>query len=140
MLDEIISAIAGNAIARLVSKLLPARRAREFADVPFEMLKRRNKTLYFWMLAVAVFGFFLPYLAIAVGHAGGPWVVGAIFGLPFSAMLIFIMMIWSLRGGRRAHEFLFYFEIKQRTNIYVFYFLGAPLSVIGVVSMVFMLR
>ena len=124
MLDEIISAIAGNAIAKLVSKLLPARRAGEFAGVPFEMLRQRNKRLYFCMLAVTVLGFFLPYLAIAVGHAGGLWVVGAIFGLPFSAMLVFVMVIWSLRGGRRARELLFYFEIKQRTNMYVFYFLG----------------
>jgi hypothetical protein len=134
MLDEIISAIAGSAIAKMLSKLAPARMTGEFAAVPFEALERRNRWSYFGMLAVATLGFFAPYLFPPAERARGGWFAGAIFGLPFTAMLIYVLVIWALLGGTRAREFLFYFEIKQKINIYVFYFLGLPLSVIGAVS------
>jgi hypothetical protein len=140
MLDEIISAIAGSVVAKLLSKLAPARMRSEFATVPFETLERRNRLLYFGMLAAAILGFFSPFLFTPVEHARGGWFAGAIFGLPFSAMLIYILAIWSLLDGRRARELLFYFEIKQKVNVYVFCFLGSPLAVIGVVSFMALVR
>src|SRR4051794_13759157 len=134
MLDEILSAIAGNTIAEIVAKLAPPRKAGELATMPFETLERRNRWLYFGVMPVFFFGFFLPYPFIHVGHGGVGWFAGAVFGLPFSALLIYLSAIWCLLGGRRAREFILYFEIKQKTHIYLYYFFGAPLSLIGVVS------
>jgi len=134
MLDEILSAIAGNAIARMIAKVAPPRKVGEFAAVPFEILERRNRWLYFGTLLVSVFGFLLPFPFIHAGHGGAGWFAGAVFGLPFSALLIYVLLVWCLLGGRRARELIFYFEAKQGMNIRVFYFLGAPLSLLGVVS------
>lgn len=134
MLDEIVSGIVGSTINEIVSKLAPPRKANEFAAVPFETLERRNRWLYFGSLTVFLFGFFLPYPFIHVGHGGVGWFAGAVFGLPFSALLIYLSAIWCLLGGTRTRELIFYFEAKQKIHIFVFYFLGAPLSLLGAVS------
>lgn len=44
-----------------------------------------------------------------------------------SALLFYIAAIWCLLGGKRARELIFYFEAQQRTDIRIYYFLGAPL-------------
>jgi len=134
MLDEILSAIAGNAIVRMIAKLAPPRKVGEFAAMSLEVLERRNRWLYFGMLLVFIFGFFLPFPFIHVGHGGAGWFAGAVFGLPFSALLIYVSVVWCVLGDRRARELIFYFEVKQGLNIRVFYFLGAPLSLLGIVS------
>ena len=134
MLDEIHSGFVGSTIAEIVSKLAPPRKSSEFAAVPFETVERRNKPFYFAALSVFVFGFFLPCPFIHVGHGGAGWFIGAIFGLPFSALLFYIAAIWCLLGGKRARELIFYFEAKQRTDIRIYYFFGAPLSLIGIIS------
>jgi hypothetical protein len=136
---EIASAIVGNAIAGIVSKLAPARRAGEFAGMPFERLQRRNRWLYRGLLTIAVSGFVAPYLFFTPGKFG-LWFAGAIFGLPFSGMLAYMIVIWCALGSRRARELLFYFEAKQKTNIHVFYVLGAPLSLLGVISLLVLWR
>jgi hypothetical protein len=90
MPHEIVSAVVGNAIARIVSKLAPARRAGDFAGTPFERLQRRNRWLYYGLLTIAVFGFVAPYLFFTPGKFGfSAWFAGAIFGLPFSGMLAY---------------------------------------------------
>ena len=138
---EIAGAIVGNAIAGIVSKLAPARRAGEFAGTPFERLQRRNRWLYRGLPTIAVFGFVAPYLFFTLGKLGfSAWFAVAIFGLPFSGMLAYMILIWCALGSRRARELLFYFEAKQKTNIYVFYVLGAPLSLLGVISLLFLWR
>jgi hypothetical protein len=134
MLDEIMSAIAGNAIAKLISKVVPARTTGEFAAVPFDIIERRNRSLYFGLLSVSIVGFFLPFFFIPVKIEYALWVLGAVFGLPFSAMLIFTLAVLSLFGARRLRELMFYFEVKQKTNINVCYLFGSPMAVIGIVS------
>jgi hypothetical protein len=146
MPHELLSAIVGNLIARGVSRLAPARRGGEFADMPFEALQQRNRWLYRGMLGVCCFGFLAPILALAahlnVGNESDPWrgawFAGVVFGLPFTAMFAFLGIIWSALGSRRTKELLFYFERKQQTHIYVFYLFGLPLSVLGVISLLFL--
>jgi hypothetical protein len=146
MPDELLSAILGSLIAKVVSKLAPARRTGELADIPFETLEQRNRWLYRGMLGVGCFGFLAPILALAehwkVGNESdlwrGVWFAGVVFGLPFTMMFVFLGIMWGVLGSRRTKEFLFYFERKQQTHIYVFYVLGVPLSVLGVISSLFL--
>jgi hypothetical protein len=70
----------------------------------------------------------------------GAWFAGAVFGLPFSAMLLFVIVARLALGKQRARELLVYFEIKQKTNIYVFCVPGAALAPIGIVSLLFLCR
>jgi hypothetical protein len=148
MPHELLSAILGNIIAKVVSKLAPARRVGELTDMPFETLEQRSRWLYLSMLAVVCFGFLAPVLALAghwkVGNESDPWrgawFAGLVFGLPFTLMFAVLGIIWCALGSRRTREFLFYFERKQQTHIYVFYLFGMPLSVIGVISSLFLWR
>jgi hypothetical protein len=136
MLDEFISGFVGSTIAEIASKLAPPRKSSEFAAVPFETVERRNRPFYFAVMPIFLFGFFLPYPFVHVGHGSAGWFAGAVFGLPFAALLIYIAVIWCLLGGKRARELIFYFEAKQRTDIRLYYFFGAPLSLLGVISFV----
>jgi hypothetical protein len=63
-----------------------------------------------------------------------------VFGLPFLAMLLFVIVTWLSLGKQRARELLVYYEIKQKTNIYVLYVSGAVLAPIGIVSLLFLCR
>jgi hypothetical protein len=146
MPGELLSAILGNMIARIVSKLAPPRRAGEFAGMSFETLEQRNRWLYRCIWGVACFGFSAPIFALAahwrVGNESDPWrgawFAGVVFGLPFALMFAFLVVLWGARGSRRTRELLFYFERKQQTHIYVFYAFGVPLSVLGVISSLFL--
>jgi hypothetical protein len=150
MPHELISGIVGAAIGRLVSKFSPARRTGEFSNTPFEMLERRNKWLYRGVLAAFCLGFLTPYALfppgaegrVGVGHSVWfpAWFAGAMFGLPFSAILLFAVVTWLALGKQRARELLFYFEVKQKTNIYVFYVLGALLAPTGIISLFLLCR
>jgi hypothetical protein len=147
---EIISGIVGATIGRLVSKFSAARRTGEFGNTSFEMLERRNKWLYRGLLAAFCLGVLTPYALfppgaggrVGVGHGVWfpAWFAGAMFGLPFSAMLLFVIVTWLALGKQRARELLFYFESKQKMNVYVFYVLGAALTPIGIVSLLFLCR
>jgi hypothetical protein len=57
------------------------------------------------------------------------------FGLPFSGMLVFVIVSSLALGKQRAHELLVYFAIKRKMNICVFYVLGAVFAPIGIVSL-----
>jgi hypothetical protein len=140
---ELLSAVLGNIIAKAVSKLAPARRVGEFANMPYETLEQRNQWLYRGMLAVGCFGFLAPILAIGVhwkpGNGSDPgWLAGLVFGLPHMLMFAFLGIIWGALGSRRMRELLFYFERKEQTHIYVFYLYGVPLSVLGIISSLFL--
>jgi hypothetical protein len=146
---EIISGIVGTTIAELASKFLPARKAGELGDKFLKMHERRYKWLYRGLLASAALGFFTPYAVFPPGADGrlgvsdwtvGAWFAGAVFGLPFSAMLLFVIATWLALGKQRARELLVYFEIKQKTNIHIFYVFGAMLAPIGIVSLRFLCR
>jgi Na+-driven multidrug efflux pump len=63
-----------------------------------------------------------------------------VLGLPFSAMLLFLIVTWLALGKQRARELLAYFEIKQKTNIYLYYIFGTALAPIGIVSLLFLCR
>jgi hypothetical protein len=93
------------------------------------------------VLVVATVGFFAPYFFFAqIASGRGAWFAGALFGLPFSAMLIYVVAIWCGFGAQRAREFIFYFELKQKMSVYVFYILGAPLSLLGFISVLALWR
>src|SRR6266702_1292514 len=132
MLGEIVSAVLGNAVAKLLSKWAPPRRAEEFSKIPREALRRRNRSLYFGASIVATLGFVAPYIFfLLVESKRGGWIAGAMLGLPFSGLLVYIAVIWSVLGAARAREFLGYFEAQQKMSIYIFYIAGIPLSLIG---------
>ncbi len=146
---EIISGLVGATIAELVSKFLPARKAGQLGDEFLKIHERRNKWLYRGLLASSVLGFFTPYVIFPPGADGRlevddwsvvAWFAGAAFGLPFSAMLLFVIVTWLTLGKQRALELLVYFEIKQKTKIYIFYVFGAMLAPIGIVSLLFLCR
>jgi hypothetical protein len=142
---EIISGLVGATVAELVSKLRPARKADQLSDEFLKIHEHRNKALYRGLLLSSVVGFFTPYAVLlpgpdgrlGVGHGNwiGAWFAGAVFGLPFSAMLLFLIVTWLALGKQRARELLVYFEIKQKTNIHIFYVFGAMLAPIGVASL-----
>jgi hypothetical protein len=145
---EIISGFVGATIAELVSKFLPARKAGQLGDESLKIHERRNKWLYRGLLASSVLGFLTPFALFPPGADGrlgvgpgdwiGAWFAGAVFGLPFSAMLLFVIVTWLALGKQRARELLVYFEIKQKTNIYFFYVFGATLAPIGIMSLLFL--
>jgi hypothetical protein len=147
---EIISGFVGATIAELVSKFLPARKAGQMGDEFLKIHEHRNKWLYRGLLAASCLGFLTPFALfppgadgrLGVGHDDwiGAWFAGAVFGLPFSAMLLFVIVTWLALGKQRARELLVYFEIKQKTNIYVFYVQGGALALIGIVSLLFLCR
>lgn len=66
MLGEMVSAILGNAIAKLLSKWAPPREQKKFSKIPQETLGRRNKLLYLGASIVAILGF-LPLFFLLVG-------------------------------------------------------------------------
>jgi hypothetical protein len=147
---EIISGFVGTTIAEFASKFLPARKAGQMGDEFLRIHEHRNKWLYRGLLAAFCLGFLTPFALfppgadgrLGVGHGDwiGVWFAGAVFGLPFSAMLLFVIVTWLALGKQRARELLVYFEIKQKTNIYVFYVPGAALAPIGIVSLLFLCR
>lgn len=144
---ELLSGFLGATLSEVVFKIAPARRTGEFSDIPFETLQRRNRWLYRGLMGVGCLGFLAPTVALAehwqVGNDdpwGPAWFAGVFFGLPFAMMLVFLGVTWFALGGRRTRELLFYFERKLQTHIYVFYAFGAPLSVLGAVSLWFLWR
>jgi hypothetical protein len=147
---EIISGFVGGTIAEFASKFLPARKAGQMGDEFLRTNEHRNKWLYRGLLAAFCLGFLTPFALfppgadgrLGVGHGEwiGAWFAGALFGLPFSAMLLFVIFTWLALGKQRARELLVYFEIKQKMNIYAFYVPGAALAPIGIVSLLFLCR
>lgn len=131
MADEIISAIVGSTIAKIVSRWAPSRRKGEFASMPLEALQRRNRWLYRGLLFIAGAGFIAPYLLFTPAKIRGAWFAGAVFGLPFSAMVAYVVAAWCVLGERRARELLFCFAARQKTSIYVFYVLAVPSLCLG---------
>jgi len=61
MIDELASAIVGNAIARLLAKWFPPRESSEFSSMSPQELKRRNGRHYVGILLAAAIGFFWPF-------------------------------------------------------------------------------
>jgi hypothetical protein len=149
MAGDFIIEFIGNAMSELIVKSVPLQRSREFSAVPLDLLARRNRGLYFSMLSAGIASFVLPFmlplllkpiLLVPVKPERIGWIFGMMFGLPFSTMLMFLLCVWAALGRKRVNELIFYFETRQQISIYVFYFLGALLAPLGIVSVVLLCR
>jgi hypothetical protein len=139
---EIIDGIIGSTIAELISKIFPPRKGGEFSDMPLDVFERRNKWLYRGMILAFVVGFFAPIcLFIPVKNEGQIFPgFGAIIGLPFSSFFAYVILVRLIAGPKRVRELLFFYEQKTRTHIYVSYFVGVPIALLGLISLVLLLR
>lgn len=137
---EILSGVIGTALSKLLSKILPPRNENKFSNMPSDLLQERNTWFYRGILFAAVAGFAVPiFLFIPIDESRVLWGAGATIGLPFASVLACLTFIRLRFGSERMQEFLFFYEQKVKTHIYVAYFLVALFAPIGVVSLLFLL-
>ena len=132
MLDELLSGMIGSSIAEWAQKRWP-RRATLRSALPFDELQTRYRALY-WSTGVSggvTFALIFAYM-LAGGWRGQIWQLEVWFGAPFSLMTT-IPLVWCLFGRRaRVREFLRYWELKQKLNLWILVSCFAPLTLLGV--------
>ena len=141
MLDELLSGFLGSTVAELAMRRWPPRKLPPEDELPWNELHRRNRPIYklAYMCGCIVFASMLVYV-YATSHRDG-WLIGALFGLPFASMMIVSFATTFLGGGRRrTAEFLRYWEIRERLNIWVMTSVFAPLVALGFVSVLMSVR
>ncbi len=135
MLDELLSGLLGSTVAELAKRRWPPSKLQPEDDLPWSELHRRNRPIYklACICGCLVFASMLVYV-YATSHRNG-WLIGALFGLPFSSMAIVSIATTLPRGGRRRlAEFLRYWEIREGLHIWVLTAIFAPLVALGFVS------
>jgi hypothetical protein len=139
MIDELISALVGNELANRISGRFPPHRTSEFEHLASDELRRRNRFPLYALYTIGLGTLATLFWACAYKRYFGqnPWQVGLLFGFPFTLTYLLVLLLGLIKGPRRARELIRFFEIDQRTNIrLLFWVMVAPLAMLGFVSAV----
>ena len=140
MIDEILSAIDGNAIVRLVSRIAPPRKKEEFDRIPPEELDRRNRRPFAVTLLLSFSMLFVPIVLFSPIQGRSGWFalsfLGALIGGPFLAVLFAVAVIRIIWGAGRLREFGYYLAKKEQLDTRVYVVGGGLLSGIAILSYV----
>src|SRR5215813_6532021 len=133
MLDDILSGLVGSTLAELAKRRWPPRNLQDADKLPASDLQRRNRPIY---RLSAVCGCIVFILMMVYSYSTSHrtfWLIGALFGLPFTSMAI-TSIAMSLAGGpRRLAEYLRSWELREGVNLWLLIIACGPLGVLGLV-------
>ena len=135
MIDAVIEGLIGGYLGDRLLKLIPPKKKSAFDALSWDELRRRNgwiETAGLVVFGCTFLGFFVLFLAFGTNDA---WQAGAVMGLPFFVLFLFIGLVTLKSGWTRFREYWRYHELKHRIRLAVLLSLYIPSTALGLVCM-----